>query len=75
MIYQTFWTLLVYLKWTKTIVKSLNDLYSIRKKKCFFDSIVELCINNNELKEYARTIKVDVMILNKINDADNFELF
>lgn len=59
----------------KTIVKSLNDLYSIHKKNCFSDSIVELCKNNNELKDYAFKIKVDYTILNKINADDDFSLF
>jgi len=40
-----------------------------------YDSIVELCINNSDLKEYANKIIKEDMILNKINAADNFELF
>jgi uncharacterized pyridoxamine 5'-phosphate oxidase family protein len=59
----------------KTIVKSLNDLYSIHQKMCFSDSIIELCINNNDLKVYVNKIIKDDTILNKINDADDFELF
>ena len=39
-----------------------------------FDTLVEICIVY-DLKEYANKIIKDDTILNKINGADNFELF
>ena len=40
-----------------------------------FDTIVEICIVY-DLKDYVNNkLKVDNSILNRINDADDFELF
>ena len=51
----------------KTIVKTLNDLYSIHQTQCYFDSIVGLC-KIYDLKDYANRINKKILYKEDIDD-------